>query len=761
VRKQRLEAGFVAALGVVLSTLSGGAQQQGGSRIGPVPDFSVGVTLVPTSHPRLSGDLSQLWFVPERSRTPVNDVIAALRMHANGQSAKALPVLSRPSSQQGPLGLYAMYDTAVAERGLGRLDEARRAFQTILDRQPIGYLNEAAALGEAECDEALKDPVAAVAIYDRLLLQKIGRTDEVLVRLGAAAKAAGQLARATEVYARVYYDFPLSEHAATAGSELAALPTVPTIGPANEPSERYKRDLARADRLFQAKQYPAARSAFTNLRAGARGDDRELVDLRIAESNYHLKRARDAREGLRPYIGESSRLAEALYFSAASLLDLGDTAGYLKTIRRVADDFPKEGWAEEALNHLATHYIRKDDDEKADETLRELYARNPRGPYAERAAWKVGWRAYAQHQYAEAAMYFERAASDFPRSDYRPVWLYWSGRAHESLKEPALAEARFALVTTDYLNSYYGRLAITHLAGSRIAPRLTAEPARGSAARGRGSRGSAGPSNADRGAAGRGNEGRVDNAVDNSVVPPPNAALIGTLTGAGLYDEALNELRFAQRTWGDSSPIQATIAWISRQQGLTKTGTERFNLVRGAITMMRRAYPQFMAAGGEQLPTEILSVIFPLEHWDLIQRYATTYGLDPYLVAALIAQESTFVPDIRSHAGAVGLTQLMTPTARQYARKLKIPYSPRVLTNPDTNIRMGTALFADLIKKYGAVHLALASYNAGETPVRRWLADRPGLPAEEFIDEIPYPETQAYVKRIIGTAEDYRRLYKN
>jgi soluble lytic murein transglycosylase len=72
---------------------------------------------------------------------------------------------------------------------------------------------------------------------------------------------------------------------------------------------------------------------------------------------------------------------------------------------------------------------------------------------------------------------------------------------------------------------------------------------------------------------------------------------------------------------------------------------------------------------------------------------------------------------------------------------------------------MGTAYLADRIKEFGDLHLALASYNAGETAVRAWVAERPGLPRDEFIDDIPYPETQNYVKRILGTAEDYRRLY--
>jgi soluble lytic murein transglycosylase len=166
-----------------------------------------------------------------------------------------------------------------------------------------------------------------------------------------------------------------------------------------------------------------------------------------------------------------------------------------------------------------------------------------------------------------------------------------------------------------------------------------------------------------------------------------------------------------------------------------------------------------MAAGGEDLPREILSVIFPLEYWDLLRKYARQHDIDPYLLAALVAQESTFAPDVRSPANAVGLMQLLPSTARQQARKLKITYSTRLLTDPESNIRLGANYFAEKIAEFGGVHLALASYNAGEAAVRQWIAERPGLDVEEFIDDIPYPETQTYVKRILGTAEDYRRLY--
>jgi soluble lytic murein transglycosylase len=196
--------------------------------------------------------------------------------------------------------------------------------------------------------------------------------------------------------------------------------------------------------------------------------------------------------------------------------------------------------------------------------------------------------------------------------------------------------------------------------------------------------------------------------------------------------------------------LSATRAWL-----LNRTGE-----LRPAINLMRRAYPQFLAAGGEAMPAEVLSVIFPLQYWSLVSKHAAAHKLDPYLVTALIAQESTFDKDIVSSARAVGLMQIMPTTGRRWARRLGIRnFSTRRLTVAETNMRIGTAYFADLIKQFGTEYAALAAYNAGESRVVRWQRERPGMPREEFIDDIPFPETQNYVRRILGTAEDYRRLY--
>ena len=696
------------------------------------PVSSVALVLRPTDHPRVPRDVSQLWMAPEngRVRTAAQANLAtAIGFEADGSHAKALTLLSHPATaQKGPLGSYVDYYKGLAQLHLGQTAEARTTFQALQSRELSGFLVEAAALREAECDDALGDHSAALIVYERLAAMKTTAPEEVLTRLAKAAKAIGNDEKARAALERVYYEFPLSAQSAAAAEELETDPIMPG-------NPRVRRQLARAERLFAARQYSAARSEFERLRNAVQGDDQNLVRLRLAELDYHLKKFKAARDGVRPYIDGGPRQSEALYFYALSLRELDDRSQYMTLIRRVISEFPGDKWAEEALNQLATSYIREDEDDLADRTFRELYERFPSGRYAERAAWKIGWRAYRTGDYRETATVFSRASADFPRSDYRPSWLYWAGRAYEALGERTQAQARFTVAALDYLNSYYGRLAIARVDG-RMPERRLVVSARGAVA-------SALPA--------------ATEAAASSL--PPNAAVVRELLVAKMYDQAVEELRYAQAIWGDSSPIAATIAWTYREQGKVETGSQQFSLYRGAINLMKRAYPQYLAAGGEQLPRDILRIIFPIGYWDLIQKNAAEHGLDPYLVAALAAQESTFVANIRSPAKATGVLQLATATAKQYAKRLDMKWSSAILTDPEANIRIGTAYLADKIREFGDLHLVLASYNAGERPVYRWMNERPGLSREEFIDDIPYPETQGYVKKILGTAEDYRRLY--
>src|SRR5207248_8949559 len=139
----------------------------------------------------------------------------------------------------------------------------------------------------------------------------------------------------------------------------------------------------------------------------------------------------------------------------------------------------------------------------------------------------------------------------------------------------------------------------------------------------------------------------VGDAIEPATDAPPlprHEPTIRALLALDLYDQALDELHYAQKNWGDSPAIQATIGYVFNRRGDLRAG----------ITAMKRAYPQYLAAGGEQLPAELLKVLFPVNYWPQIRRYASEHQLDPYMIAALIAQESTFTADVRSAANAYG-----------------------------------------------------------------------------------------------------------
>jgi soluble lytic murein transglycosylase len=679
--------------------------------------------LLPTAHPAAPVSLDEAWYVPppeERTAkataayAPLGQGIARYR---RGEFAAALPLFANAGLQASALGNYARYYVGMTELRLGRHADARRTFESLVQRKPEGYLAVAAALGAGEAAEAAKDFAAAVRIYERLAADKTTMSDEVLSRLGRAALAANDRRKASAAYTRVYYEFPLTAAATAAGAQLTAL---------GDLVERRSHDvdLGRAQILFGARRYADARTAFTDVRRHTSGDARDLVDLRIAQSDFHLRRWAAARDGLRPLLDRGPIRAEARYFHLAAIRELGQHEEFVRLARQLVRDAPDSPWAEEALNGLGTHYILVGQDDTASEVFGELFRRFPSGARAERAAWKYGWWQYKTGKHAEAARVFDQASANFPRSDYRPSFLYWAGRAHRHAGARRPADERMRLVYTDYGNSYYGRLAERTLRASSGNAEDFAMPA----------------------------------ALQAQALPAPprptlaNARTIRLLLAAGLYEEALDELRYAQRLTGPSPAIDATIAWVFSRQGELRRG----------INLMRRTYPQFLTASGQELPVEILEVIFPLTYWDAIQRHSKVHGLDPYLVAALIAQESTFDPKIKSPANAVGLMQIVPATGRRMAQAAGMKkFTPAMLTDPEINLRLGTLYFARLIKQFGGTHYALASYNAGENRIVRWKAERPGIEQDEFIDDIPFPETQNYVKRILGTAENYRMLYAN
>ena len=158
---------------------------------------------------------------------------------------------------------------------------------------------------------------------------------------------------------------------------------------------------------------------------------------------------------------------------------------------------------------------------------------------------------------------------------------------------------------------------------------------------------------------------------------------------------------------------------------------------------------------------ELARYRFPLAYWDTVQKLAKENGIDPYLVVALIRQESLFEPQAISPAAAFGLMQLLHSTAARTAARMKLSPPPRdALFEPEINLTIGIHHLKELLEGYSNnLVKAIAAYNAGENAVSKWEARLAAEDDDEFIERIPYPETQLYVKLVLRNFRVYRKIY--
>ncbi len=147
-----------------------------------------------------------------------------------------------------------------------------------------------------------------------------------------------------------------------------------------------------------------------------------------------------------------------------------------------------------------------------------------------------------------------------------------------------------------------------------------------------------------------------------------------------------------------------------------------------------------------------LAIRYPLPYQQSFEQSSSAAKIPPTWAYGIARSESLFMPDVRSHAGAIGLMQVMPATARAVARENRLPYSGlQTLTNPESNIRLGTRYLGQMAARYsGNPVLATAAYNAGPHRVDRWLPDDGTVDPRIWIENIPFNETRKYVKRVLS-----------
>jgi soluble lytic murein transglycosylase len=156
---------------------------------------------------------------------------------------------------------------------------------------------------------------------------------------------------------------------------------------------------------------------------------------------------------------------------------------------------------------------------------------------------------------------------------------------------------------------------------------------------------------------------------------------------------------------------------------------------------------------------ELQSCLYPRVHWDIVNRISAQYDIDPLLVLSIIREESRFDPGARSAAGALGLMQLMPATAHRFNSTVKVRLkNSHDIFEVENNIRIGVCYLSHLIKEFGSYTYAIAAYNAGEDMVREWLKKGQYGSADQFIEDIPYDETRNYVKKVLTSFFEYKRM---
>ena len=157
-----------------------------------------------------------------------------------------------------------------------------------------------------------------------------------------------------------------------------------------------------------------------------------------------------------------------------------------------------------------------------------------------------------------------------------------------------------------------------------------------------------------------------------------------------------------------------------------------------------------------------LKSIYPLEYTEYISHYSEEFSVDPYLVAAVIKAESGFDKNAVSGKGAMGLMQIMESTAHWGAEQIGIDdFTTEDLFKPQVNIRLGCWYLGRLIFEFGNEELAILAYNSGSGTVKGWLQDGRISSDGKNLENIPYKETEQFIKRVKQNISVYKILYRN
>ena len=501
----------------------------------------------------------------------------------------------------------------------------------------------------------------------------------------------------------------------------------------------WQESAVRADRLMAAYRWDEAIAAAAKHTVTEASPEACVLWYAHGRSLFKQNRLTEAVRILGPAgqacVGhDDDRGAKSLYLSGKAEERKKAYAAAAVHYAAIAEAYPDHSYADDGLTLAGIALQEAGDIEKARAMWADQVERYPTGDLAGEAYWRLAWGAWLEGDTPGAIRWADEAQARVPLEadpEHVRAAMYWSARwsAWPDLDDPtlvdddAVAEAadRLAALAETSPFSYYGQQAANRLALLDPGRELLAPTIDGSGSW----------------------------KVRAAFLDDPNAGAGLELARLGLVREALAEFEAA----GLDNMTPAEVGVVIER----RWAAGDWLLAHDALRTWLRSHP--VEQLGESRD-KLLLLAYPNQYWDLTQKAAEGYSYDPRTFHALVREESNFNKEITSHAGAKGLSQLMPATARSVGRWLGLSVTTDQMTDPWTNLRIGTRYFESLVTRYrGNPYLAMAGYNAGEGNVKKWMERFGNLPTDAWVESIPYRETRHYVKRVTRTWQTYHLLY--
>lgn len=651
---------------------------------------------------------------------------ARIKLNARDFAGAANLLDARLIGEQTSIPDYALFMRADALEQAGRTQEARAVYQQLLQEYPASLRARDAALRVAELMMKSGDGAAVP-----LLLKDFVQADDAAALL-ATAKAyepSSDRDRTLAAYRRLYFFAPASTESAEAA------PVITKLGSTTSPAT-IEEAITRADRLYAAKKFTDAHSAYSDAFAKFPATATTENQLRRGIAAYSVRKTPDAIAALSavPTSAGETR-AEALFYLAQTYARARLWEQARATAEELRKAFPNSNFTPRTF--VAVGQIAQEAKNSADASyfLRAAVNGFSNSIEVAQAQFDLAWEAHQSRNFAESSRMLTEHLAYYAdkNTDNRGRAGYWAARDSERAGKLAEARALYEAMLERYDANWYGYLAKQRLdVLSRTTPAKTFP-----------------------------DDSIVARAVANlktvtvaeeTAGPEEDARMVKAdqLWNIGLDDWAVKELARAAEKGPDSPKINLAIAKIYRSED---------DNVR-ALNTLRRSFPDYSQMKPEEMTREQWDVFYPLAHWDIIVQESQAKNLDPYQVAGLIRQETVFITRARSVANAYGLMQVLVPTARLTARKYGVNREITVesLFEPRLNIQLGTAYLRDQIDKFGRIEYVAAAYNAGPGRAVQWKASLP-LEIDEWAEAVPFKETRGYVQGVVRNRLQYLRLY--